>query len=75
VDYSYGFGLARYLGTEGHSGNVVGYQALFAFDPARDLVVIVLANLYSSPNWEEPANYLFFTVMEQQTGLTYTPKL
>jgi D-alanyl-D-alanine carboxypeptidase len=75
VDFSYGLGLARYLGAEGHRGQVPGYQSIFAHDPALGLTVIVLANLYSSPRWEEPAEYLFFTVMEQQTGRSYFPRL
>lgn len=75
VDYRYGFALSAYEDTVGHSGMIPGYQACAAYHAATDTCVIVLANVYSTPRWEEPANYLFFTIMEWLTGRSYTPRL
>ncbi len=75
VDYRYGFAMSAYEDTVGHSGMIPGYQACVAYHEATDSLVIVLANVYSTPNWEEPANYLFFSIMEWLTGRRYTPRL
>lgn len=75
VDYRYGFALSAYEDTEGHNGFIPGYQACVAYHRSSDTIIIVLTNLYSSPNWEEPANYLFFTAMRWLTGKNYQPRL
>lgn len=73
VDYSYGLGLINYMGSIGHNGNVPGYQVTAMSDPERDLTVVVLTNLYSSPNYEDPANAMFFVIMRHLTGRSYAP--
>ncbi|MEM9066059.1 MAG: serine hydrolase domain-containing protein [Planctomycetota bacterium] len=73
VDYSYGLGLINYMGTIGHNGHVPGYQVSATHDPERDLTVVVLTNLYSSPNYEDPANGIFFVIMRHLTGESYAP--
>ncbi|MEM1423665.1 MAG: serine hydrolase domain-containing protein, partial [Planctomycetota bacterium] len=71
--YRYGLGLVNYRGGIGHNGMVPGYQATAAHDPDRDVTVVVLANMYSSPNYEEPANAIYFVVMRHLTGEGYAP--
>ncbi|MEM1186761.1 MAG: serine hydrolase domain-containing protein [Planctomycetota bacterium] len=73
VDYSYGLGLVNYDGTIGHSGNEPGYQVTALTEPDLDLTVVVLTNLYSSFNYEDPANAMFFVIMKHLTGDSYAP--
>ncbi|MEM6553936.1 MAG: serine hydrolase domain-containing protein [Planctomycetota bacterium] len=73
VDYSYGLGLINYYGAIGHTGNVPGYQVTATHNPEEDLTVVVLANCYSSPNYEEPANALFFVIHRHLTGRSVAP--
>ncbi|MEM1166492.1 MAG: serine hydrolase domain-containing protein [Planctomycetota bacterium] len=71
VDYSYGLGLINYFGAIGHNGNVPGYQVTAMRDPERDLSIVVLTNLYSSFNYEDPADAIFFVIMRHLTGRSY----
>ncbi|MEO0512566.1 MAG: serine hydrolase domain-containing protein [Planctomycetota bacterium] len=73
VDYRYGLGVVNYMGMIGHSGNVPGYQVTASHDPDRDVTVVVLANLYSSSHYEEPANAIMFVTMRHLTGTSYAP--
>jgi len=73
VDYRYGLGVIYYMGAVGHNGNVPGYQVTATRDPERGITVVVLANMYSSFNYEEPANAIFFIVMRHLTGESYAP--
>lgn len=71
--YEYGFCLMRYHGMQGHTGYVPGFQSVMTYDPQRDLSIVVLANCYSSPNWEEPASAIYYVVMRHLTGRSYSP--
>lgn len=78
VDYAYGLGLIRYIDLVGHNGYVPGYQATLTIQgidrpPGEQTIVIVLANCYSSPNWEEPANAMLYVIMRHLTGRSYAP--
>ena len=73
VDYRYGLGVINYMGGIGHTGMVPGYQVTASHDPELDISVVVLANMYSSPNYEEPANAIYFIVMRHLTGNSYAP--
>lgn len=73
VDYRYGLGVINYKGGIGHDGSVPGYQVTATHDPARDITVVVLANMYSSFNYEDPANAIYFVVMRHLTGESYAP--
>ncbi|MEM6551857.1 MAG: serine hydrolase domain-containing protein [Planctomycetota bacterium] len=73
VDYQYGLGVIRYEGGVGHNGNVPGYQVTMIRHADPDVSIVVLTNLYSSPNYEEPANAMYFVVMRHLTGESYAP--
>lgn len=73
VDYDYGLGLIRYFGAIGHNGNTPGYQATAMHDASADRTVVVLTNLYSSPNYEDPANALYFVIHKDITGRSVAP--
>ncbi len=73
VDYWYGLGLIKYYDGVGHNGHVPGYQVSAMHDPGRDLTIVVLANLYSSPNYEGPANAMYFVIMRHLTGKSVAP--
>jgi len=73
VEYDYGLGLVRYEGLVGHNGNVPGYQSAANYDPETGTTIVVLTNLYSSPNWEEPADALMFVIYRHLTGRSIAP--
>ncbi len=73
VDYWYGLGLIKYHGNIGHNGNLPGYQTTAMRHPERDLTVVILTNMYSSPNYEEPADALFFVTIRHLTGQSVAP--
>ena len=73
VDYRYGLGVVNYMGTIGHSGFVPGFQVTASHEPEMGVTVVVLANLYSSHNYEDPANAIFFVIMRHLTGKSYAP--
>lgn len=73
VDYRYGLGVINYMGGVGHDGSVPGYQVTATHDPQRNITVVVLANMYSSFNYEEPANAIYFVIMRHLTDRSYAP--
>ncbi|MEM8876109.1 MAG: serine hydrolase domain-containing protein [Planctomycetota bacterium] len=73
VDYSYGLGVINYMGAIGHNGHVPGYQVSAFHVPEEMLTVVVLANLYSSPNYEEPANAIMFVILRDLLDRSYAP--
>jgi len=73
IDYRYGLGLMSYEGVLGHTGAVPGYQVGASYDLDRGITIIVLANCYASPNYEEPANAVFYVAMKHVTGRSYAP--
>lgn len=73
VEYGYGLGVMNYKGTVGHSGLIPGYQVTAVHEPESDIMVVVLANLYSSFNHEDPANAISFVVLRHLTGRSFAP--
>ncbi|MEM1210171.1 MAG: serine hydrolase domain-containing protein [Planctomycetota bacterium] len=73
VPYWYGLGLIKYHDGFGHNGHVPGYQVTMMVDPDADRTIVVLTNLYSSPNYEEPANAMYFVIMRHLTGESVAP--
>ncbi len=73
IDYRYGLGLMSYEGVIGHNGTVPGYQVGASYDLERGITIIVLANTYASPRYEEPANAIFYITMKHLTGQSFAP--
>jgi len=73
VPYWYGLGLIKYYDSFGHSGYLPGYQVTMMYDQAADRTIVVLANMYASPNWEGPANAMYFVIMKHLTGKSHAP--
>jgi D-alanyl-D-alanine carboxypeptidase len=46
----YGFALMNMDGLIGHSGNIQGYNSWMAYVPAVDASIVVIANVYSTPD-------------------------
>jgi D-alanyl-D-alanine carboxypeptidase len=65
----YGLGLARISpNLIGHDGQIAGFTAFAAHDPAIDLTVVVLTNLYETPARKLPAGQLLSPIVEQFYG-------
>ncbi|MEM9345565.1 MAG: serine hydrolase domain-containing protein [Planctomycetota bacterium] len=73
VPYWYGLGLMKYHDGIGHSGYIPGYQCTMMHDPTADRTVVILTNCYSSPNWEGPANALYYVIHRHLTGESIAP--
>ncbi|MEM9111386.1 MAG: serine hydrolase domain-containing protein [Planctomycetota bacterium] len=73
VPYWYGLGLIKYHDGIGHNGYIPGYQCTMMYDPTADRTVVILTNCYSSPNWEGPANALYYVVSKHLTGESIAP--
>lgn len=62
---SYGLGLARIPpNLIGHDGQIPGYVTLAAHDPDIDLTVVILTNLYETPDRKLPAVQLLSPVVD-----------
>ena len=56
--FGYGFCLARYGDALGHAGDVPGFSSFLAWQPERDVVVVVLTNLSNLADKSAPATSL-----------------
>jgi D-alanyl-D-alanine carboxypeptidase len=66
---AYGLGLARIpTNLIGHDGQIPGYVTLAVHDPKIDLTVVVLTNLYETPNQKLPAIELLSPIVEEFYG-------
>jgi D-alanyl-D-alanine carboxypeptidase len=49
----------------GHPGNIVGFSRLAADDPQVGTTVVILTNVYLTPQGDSPKNALFLPVLAQ----------
>ena len=61
----YGLALARFGPMLGHDGSLPGFQSFMGHDPDRDLTLIVLTNLQSTPDGDGSANALAKLIIAQ----------
>ena len=48
----------------GHDGQIPGFVTLAAYDPDLDLLVVILTNLYETPDQKLPAVKLLSPIVE-----------
>src|SRR5689334_10602663 len=52
----YGLHITNFFGFIGHDGNLPGFSSFMAYDPTRDITIVVLANVYPDADCEAPAD-------------------
>lgn len=63
---AYGLGVAYFGVGElyGHTGELPGFQSFMAYDPGRDLTIIVWTNLNNAPDGRPPASTIGHAITE-----------
>jgi D-alanyl-D-alanine carboxypeptidase len=56
--FHYGFSMASYGGAYGHNGQIPGYQSFLGYIPDNDTTLIILTNLFASPDRLTPADQI-----------------
>ena len=69
----YGLALARFGPMLGHDGSLPGFQSFMGHDPDRDLTLIVLTNLQSTPDGDGAANAIAKRIIAQLYPATPPP--
>jgi D-alanyl-D-alanine carboxypeptidase len=64
---SYGLGIARFGPVYGHTGKLPGFQSFTGYDPAKQVILVIWANLNASPDGRPPAT----TIARQLIGKIY----
>jgi D-alanyl-D-alanine carboxypeptidase len=64
---SYGLGIARFGPVYGHTGELPGFQSFTGYDPAKQVILVIWANLNASPDGRPPAT----TIARQLIGKIY----
>jgi D-alanyl-D-alanine carboxypeptidase len=64
---SYGLGIAHFGALYGHTGELPGFQAFAGYDPAKQVTLVIWANLSASPDGRPPAS----TIAGQLIGKIY----
>lgn len=70
----YGWGMAKLGPMLGHTGSLPGFNSFMGHDPERDLTVIVLTNLNSTPQGQPPAVKLAVEIMAELYGKQMGPR-
>lgn len=64
----YGLALARFGPLYGHTGELPGYNTFAAYDPEREITVVVWASLAPSPDGRAPAVEMAKTIIGELYG-------
>jgi D-alanyl-D-alanine carboxypeptidase len=64
----YGLHITNFFGLIGHDGNLPGFSSFIAHDPARDVTLVVLANVYTDAHCGGPADSIVMLII-QELGL------
>ena len=61
----YGLHITNFFGFIGHDGNLPGFSSFMAYDPTRDITIVVLANVYSDVHCEAPADTIVKLIIQE----------
>jgi D-alanyl-D-alanine carboxypeptidase len=61
----YGLHITNFFGFIDHDGNLPGFSSFMAYDPTRDITIVVLANLYSDAHCEAPADTIVKLIIQE----------
>jgi D-alanyl-D-alanine carboxypeptidase len=64
----YGLHITNFFGLIGHDGNLPGFSSFIAHDPARDITIVVLANVYTDAHCGGPTDSIVMLLI-QELGL------
>lgn len=64
----YGFGLENFDGFYGHSGEIPGFNSFVAFDPQKDITIVVLVNMEENMNKISPADLIARKIIDALNG-------
>ena len=57
--------ITNFFGFIGHDGNLPGFSSFMAYDPTRDITIVVLANVYSDVHCEAPADTIVKLIIQE----------
>ena len=61
----YGLHITNFFGFIGHDGNLPGFSSFMAYDPTRDITIVVLANVYPDGHCDAPADTIVKLIFQE----------
>jgi D-alanyl-D-alanine carboxypeptidase len=61
----YGLHITNFFGFIGHDGNVPGFSSFMAYEPIRDITIVVLANVYPDGHCDAPADTIVKLIFQE----------
>ncbi|MDI1463722.1 serine hydrolase domain-containing protein [Catellatospora sp. KI3] len=73
ADVGYGLAIVKFGPLYGHDGQIPGFNSFMAHDPATRNTVIVLTDLFASPDGKQPANTIAVAIIKALYGESLVP--